>query len=404
MFKKISRKSLLIILISLGILLLGTGIYFFVRQNIFKETTPEIDKYSEILDWCNYSAENKPLEINCKALLTNIRSIDDESCFDVKIITKEKNLENFSICGNAETLLYSNEILSYKSLMPISVEVKYVKQNNPNKYSFLSASISPVDNTYIQNFINEDIADLIGTDLSKISIQNIVDFCPKPESLPSYILGQNTSNYTQFFSSNKKNLSSYEKLYSSMVESNSPNILYPCNNVFSKLKTTSTLCSNISLENTSSILTLRDFSPKAINFTNTFSYIDLLLLKKISETNYELSNNINSTSANFEKIETIIKDMSMQDEINEVTYCSLYNLIEQIPNKNKRYINEMNTVLNSIRLNNTNITSPLCQSIISKENYDSVGAYIKIYFSNTKFDDTFGIYNRCLNLTNLFDE
>jgi hypothetical protein len=124
------------LLVLLFILFAGTGVFLLTSKNNSLATL-KVEKYSETIEWCDTELKDDTLSINCNALLVDIRINENkENCFDTQILTNNNGIKEFTICGDNQNLSYTNEILEYKKLKPITIQLLYKKTDIFNEYAF----------------------------------------------------------------------------------------------------------------------------------------------------------------------------------------------------------------------------------------------------------------------------
>ena len=373
-----SKKKYIILLFVMLILAATTAaIYLFVNPNKGKSNSYQVDKYSDVTSWCDTNQDGEKLAIDCKALLLNI---DANGCFEVQVITKEKELKNLTVCEKNDTLSYTNDILDYKKLMPVNVVFTYTKEGVLEYYSFGSVSFEKIDDTYIQNIVNENIVDLVSIDPSTTTIQNSVDFCPRPETLPSYVTETNKTKYTEYY---------YNSINKEETTQNDTddNIIHTISACYSNYIATSS-CTN---EQTLS---------EAINVTLTASPLwqdrlngyDFAILKEISSFSTDISK---SQGIPEQKMKNLFDEINVANVISEPAFCALYQVYKTIgDDSNQKYIET--TVSN----NYDKISSSLCSNILDKNRINNTGIYLRLHFMNKLNNRYLNLFERCNTLIN----
>lgn len=390
-FKK--KKYFILLFVMLVLAAITAGIYIFVNPNKNNSSSYTVNKYSDVVEWCDTSLDEEKLSVNCKALLINI---DLKGCFEVQVITKNREFKDLTICESNETLSYTNEILDYKMLMPLNMALTYSKESKLKDYSFNKVSFSKVDDTYIQSIVNEDIANLVSIDKSTTTIQNSVDFCPKPETLPSYIAEDNKIAYTKFYDKNIMNIDKYKlgELYS--LDDSTIRLLFTCDS--KKAAKYVSECKPINISLTPDILNSIKSNPQVPKAGGDLSEYERYMLKKISllydSTEY-IDFNDNSSTLN-----SIITDINLWGNLNEEVYCGAYKLLKEINSQElNSYISKMeNTIYSNIRYS----SSIFCQSSMNPNIVDKDGLYLKNYYANRS--ENFIILNKCSNLENMLNK
>lgn len=386
------QKYTIIILSIFFILLLGTGIYFVFVQKKNNTSISNVDKYSDITTWCDASTFEEILEINCAGLLLDIVSVDTEnSCFEAVVITNGNELKNISICEKSGNLSYTNDVLNFKKLMPINMIFTYNKQGLSRNYTFSRVSITHLDNTYVQNTVNEDIANLVTIDPSSTTIENSVDFCPKPEILPEYITEENRSKYTQFYNTNKMDIADYENATLYKIEDSAIRTLLTCESKV--IRSDISNCVDSTIPHAGEFIQAIELLPKTPVWENVISESDQILIKEISLL-YDATDLVQFENYSPKILSTVISNMDLtQEEI----FCGTYKISEKIVN-NTQVIDYKTYVKEVLESNAQKIRSFICQSIIKdSEVIDNEGLYISIKLKNLE-EDNFQIINRCFNL------
>lgn len=390
-FKK--KKYLILLFVMLALSAVTAVIYLFANPRIDGSTSYTVDKYSDITNWCDANQEGEKLTFDCKALLVDI---DLQGCFQVQVITKERELEELKVCEDNDTLSYTNDVLGYKTLMPVDMVFTYSKEARVREYSFNNVSFTKIDNTYLQSIVNEDIADLVTIDPSTTTIQNSVDFCPKPNVLPEYITDENTRNYSSYTNINSSGTKATEvEIYDTSNEV--INSFLPCYN--------SNSCKYSNLLSTALLESSEVFSPKWGKDLSNYDYDTLAQLSYF----YIGQNKILPTYAPYiaegkepyittpkEGFAKIVKILSSTPDISEEIFCTVYKAVDYFSMENKDLVPLRNSMQGHINSNIFRSTFPLCYESMVEDIYDKNGIYI-MYIMSIK-DDSLKILNRCLNL------
>ena len=420
---KIKKVFLITFFILFLATLLSFGIYYFLQLRNTNLSTYKINKYPDTINWCNTTEEDNKLNIECKGLLLNIRTLEDSSiCFDTQVITKDKEIKALSICEGSNILTYTNEVLGYNKLMPVKISFSYSLSGILNTYSFENILISQIDTSYVDNIINQDIssitdsnskvkakspdtseATIIGDSDSRYyvgSIKNVYDFCPLPKELPTFIV--NAASYISYYNSNILQPSEYAD--SSFNDSTTYGIkmLFMCDSA-NKLGYTS-ICNLTNLNNNN----LPNEASSRISVTSSniawgteLDALDTSYLKQISliYDNLYLKNNVDtSTIKNFGSLVTAL---NIKGDLNEITFCSLYKVYEALAKIDNSFVYDRDFIKNSVFTNFEKITSATCGNIINDMDFDSDGLYLRIYYSNLNNTTDLGVYERCNNLSNV---
>lgn len=401
---KKKRTSLVLYLLCLFVLFLGAGIYYFIKTSNNPSLKYNLDKYSEITSWCDVGGDDSNLSLKCEGLLSNIRSLgDNRACFEVQVLTKDNEYKDISICEESSTLTYTNGILAYKKLLPTEIVFSYTKDKGKN-YILSSVSLFPFDDEYVQNIVNEDIANLATIDPNTTSIQNSVDFCPRPETLPSYVTETNKTAYTEYFNKNILSESDYTNIYNKEFENlflnnwTNPtiNILFGCesSNRLGYLKICDTTLGNKykNLE----LSTLPTFVSDWSNILNTES--DLINLKNLSLTFDGMLYRQPHANYSSTRIINELFQFIADDNNNQNVYCSGYKMFEKLAKYNSAAESQLQQI-RTLVADNISSASSICLDILDKNLYSKEGLYLKA--SNTKDSSELNIYKKCNNLYQL---
>jgi len=388
-FKK--KKYFILLLITLVLAAVTAGIYLFVNPIINGSTSYPVDKYSDVTDWCTTGTKANSLFVDCKALLINI---DDNSCFDVQVITKDKELKDLTVCEKNDNLSYTNDVLQYKKLMPVNMVFTYTKEGILTDYSFNDVSFSRVDDTYIQSIVNEDIAKLVTIDPNTTTIQNSVDFCPRPETLPTYISTGNLADYTSYYKKNLMGDIQYINGYNYNFDDSVIRILFGCTSA--RLRGLTTLCTS---------KTLRDieYLPNDISHLNcepkwdsVADENDRTLFKGVSLIYDSMYMNIGNNLVSLNSLDRVVDAINSSSNPSANTFCSLLPVYSALVKYDKKFNIDIEYITNSILKNLTFITSGVClQEMYSYDGIDKAGLYIK---NITAQQNELELYTRCNNL------
>ncbi|KKP25043.1 MAG: hypothetical protein UR14_C0010G0002 [candidate division TM6 bacterium GW2011_GWE2_31_21] len=401
-----SKKKKYIILL-LGILVLSAvtaGIYVFVNPRTNDSTSYTVDKYSDVTNWCDTSLKDGKLSVNCKALLINI---DVNSCFEVQVITKDKELKELTVCESGDTLTYTNEVLGYKKLMPVDMVFTYSKEGILGEYSFKNVLFDEVDEEYIQGIVNEDIANLVTIDPSTTTIENSVDFCPRPESLPSYVTDENRTTYTGYFNKNILTPQQYNNKELYNLDDSVIRVFWGC---ASRINLGySVQCNKLDFVNFKNVY-LFNSTPQMPVWASPITEEDTMKLKQISymydDTKYLMYSYLpyaspestNTNSITIQNVfENFMQELNTSGNVNDQVFCSMYSLLgetKDLNNSISTYRSKMKEILNN---NISQIHSIDCYSIVEdSDNVSNLGVYLKGFYLSK--DSNLSIYNRCSNL------
>ena len=407
MKKNCSKNILLISLCILFFILAGAGVYFLLKER--NEKTLTVDKYQETTNWCDIQTSGDQFLVSCKALLLNITMQEDQSsCFDIQIISKDDELKDFEICGPSSVLTYENDILEYKKLKPIDIQMQYRWSNNVESYTLQTIYVSPVEEEYINDIVSEDINSLINTtfdtELSELTaesgitklsvtnpdtyvIKNSVDFCPEADALRKYLT--DTTTYSDFYYSYTQAETQYANLYydDSFLEI-IPN-LFAC-------KSADSLGYSVCGNEADTLISTESLNGTNIAWGNEMKLMDNVYLKKVSMLYDSL---VQGKTNPTDDLDTIIAQINYTETVNETTVCAMYNIYDAISHE------EGKNIITTLVLNNLDkVTSSSCLSILPADIVDVYGRYIKGYLNNKNNENVLRIYNDCTNLSNLVNE
>ncbi len=393
-------KYILMLLSFLFIVSLGTGIFFLLKQKTLKIFEKRINRYSEVFDWCNHTLNDNKLDINCSGLLKDIKVTENkETCFEIQVIAQDKQLKDMTVCENEDNYVYTNDVLEFKRLMPVSIVFAYTNEGVLGEYQLNKVSFSKKDNTYIQNIINEDIANLVTIDLSTTTIQNSVDFCPQLETLPSYITEANKNAYSEYLNKNTLTEDKYidPLLYS--WDDTIIRLLYACDS--SKNMGYKGVCSDKKINNLSLMSTEINHIYATPVWNNTLNNKNKMLLKEISllyDNMYSI--NIPNSLVNLSLMKDLVDTVNTDSNLNGEILCGIYKIYSGLATQDSKYISDRNTLrdLFSSDLSNTSTCTDIIPDL--NLNKDTNGIYIERYYSNLQ-PDLLTIYSRCQNLTNI---
>ncbi|HAM96694.1 MAG: hypothetical protein UR96_C0002G0002 [candidate division WS6 bacterium GW2011_GWC1_36_11] len=386
------KKKYFILLTGILVLAATAGISLFISLKVNSSTSYTVDKYSNVTNWCDTNLKDGKLSANCKALLINI---DENSCFEVQVITKGKELKDLTVCEKNDTLTYTNDVLGYKKLMPVDVIFTYTKGRALGNYLFNNVSFDKVDDTYIQNIVNEDIENLVTIDVgSATTIKNSVDFCPKPDTLPNYITNENTKSYTTFYYGNLMDETMYR--YGSMYRFEDKTLYLLLGRDSQLISKNYIYFPNPTIETSKDINKEIKTLPIILNLSKEMDETDMVLLKEISL----LYDNIDEITLQnrSDLLFSILKTINIDSPISAEVYCSMGKLLSLINDKSETYTNYINKIKENITKNIQTIDTALCEDFTDKEKIDYRGLYIRIYINSGLVNQNFSIINKCLNL------
>jgi len=403
---KLSKK---IALPLIAVLLIGTGIggYFLFRD--FKLPKYSVDRYPELIEYCDTKESENDLKVSCKALMLGLNPNVTEGTPSVRslIITNKEELKEYTITEKEATFAFTNDVLQFKKLKPVVINIQYVKKN-PLQYTLQSITFDNISDTYIQDIVNRDINEVMGMDFEKYTatIYNSFDFCPRPEKLPDYVIKK--EDYKKYWEDNILTESEYN-LSLGFFETNAPTlrVLFTCEsmqNIGYESK-----CYNPSPDFTKAVESAIEeqpvFTPK---WDEEMREIDKVILKQISYT-YDNKNLflrdymplvkrgeytifvINNSNV----LEALINSLN-SSSLTEEVFCGTYKLFKNArtpSNKVAEYIKSMEDIISTSL---PSIESVMCLNSVSEDLVDTTGVYLKVFFSD--YNDDLLLYNRCSNL------
>ena len=391
-----SRRILIIILVLLFILFAGAGIFLLTSKNnplhILK-----VEKYAETLEWCDIESKDDTLSINCNALLIDIGINENkENCFDTQILTNNNGIKEFTICGDNQNLSYTNEILEYKKLKPITIQLLYKKTNIFNEYAFTQANIFALNQGTFQSKVNEDIENLTKLDTASTSIKNSVDFCPLPETLPSYVTETNKSSYTSFYETNKNNNSYYDNGYIYNIDDTQIIALMSCNIL--KLIDKNDSCEFLNIGLSPDIQVELAKTAKLPQFGKLSDDNDMYAMKILSLL-YSRTDDVSAESPS-SLILFVLNKLNNELDISEDLYCYTHSILSR--SKDSEIQNYAQKMKDSLEQYSEVVSSPFCTKMLNQNTFDNNGLYLRIIQSQS--NDDLKILGKCLNLYNEINE
>jgi len=311
----------------------------------------------------------------------------------VQVITKARELKDLTVCEKNDNLSYTNDILGYKKLMPVDIIFTYSGEGIFGDYSFNNVSFIKIDEPYGESVVNEDITDLVTIDSSTTSIKNSVDFCPRPENLPSYITDENKNKYTEYYNQNLMSKTDYNdsSFYDWQNEKNIK-LLYGSD---------SQITAGYSVSHSPLVIDLSDIliqallqNPMLPQFGNPIDEVDSIYLKQISAI-YDNSSMI-SSEYKTDYLFHIVDALNTNSRSEEV-FCGTYKLLKLASITKPVPINPyLDKIYDSISNNISKLQSTTCANILMHEDIDYIGKYMK--FTTSK-----NIMDRCINLNSFLE-
>lgn len=398
---KHSSKNLLLVILS--VLFIGTtsaAVYLLLK--LPKESII-LDKYSDLRDICDSEKADENFTTTCNGLLLSINNpADQQSCFELQIVTTSNELKNISLCESNEIFKYSNEILNYKKLLPVTFTLNYAITTESNSFTLETITFALLSEEYLQNEVNRDIQNLVNIDPSSTTIQNSVDFCPLPTLLPDYITEQNKQRYTEYYNDHVLAEEGYKAIYSEEFQTNFIDngtnslirILFGCES--SERRGLNNLCEqelpsryyDIGLQNVPTFVSdweTQTNTKEDLSYIKNVSLIYDGILYKQDHLYYSSPHIINEL-------------FQIQNDTpgNQNVFCyesKLYNLLKKNNPDIQSSINLVNTLLDQ----NLQKISPSCAEMLDATIYNKNGRYLKSLYT-IKNGTTFTIYEKCNNL------
>ncbi|MBU1120192.1 hypothetical protein KKA50_03295 [Patescibacteria group bacterium] len=382
------KKYLILLFVILALAAATAGIYLFINPNTNDSDSYTVDKYSDVTNWCDASVENSTLFVDCKALLINI---DENSCFEVQVITKDQELKDLTVCENGDSLSYTNDVLGYKKLMPVDMVFTYTKEGILPNYSFNNVSFDEVDEEYIQGIVNEDIEEIMNMDKSSTTILNSFDFCPTPEILPEYIVEK--EQYAKYWVENILSEDEYRNGYNYNLDDTTIRLLFACDSV-----------GNINIEDEClkkigpTVFTSSKLITVSPIWGKSFTPTDLTLLKRISLIYDNLFLNIkqNYPNNNLKQLDEVTLMINQNSQISEDTFCAIGKIYSAVAKQDKVARDNLNYIKEIITSNISQSQSVFCSVIPDSKSIDQDGRYLRYKLINV--NSSIQLLSECLNL------
>ena len=392
---KLSKK---IALPLIAVLLIGTGVggYFLFRN--FQLPKYFVDKYPELLEYCDTMEDANGLRVSCKALILDIKPNVSEGVPSLTslIITKDEELNEYTIAEEEAKFAFTNDILQFKKLKPVIINIQYTKIN-PIKYAVQDITFDDIPETYIQEIVNRDIEEIMGMDKSSTTILNSFDFCPRPEILPDYVTEKNKTEYSEFLSINMLDKDEYSNPYLYNWDDSTIRILFACDSAGNmeytnvcdknKLRGQDLLSNNIPR-----LTAIPNWNQKEMDNNDQSLLKEISLIYDSMFLKYQHSNIVN-----LKLFKDLVNNINNQGSVNEEVFCSMYSIYVSLNKISQVWIIDKKYLYDTIISNIEKSRSISCNKIISEsENINEEGLFIK----NAILNNT-NIYSSCLNL-NIF--
>lgn len=399
---KLSKK---IALPLIAVLLVGTGVggYFLFRS--FQIPKYFVDKYPELLDYCDTTQNGNNLKVSCKALMLDLKPNDGSPSLTSLVITNAEELKEYAITEKESVFSFSNDILQFKKLKPIIINLQYTK-GNLIKYSLNSVTFEDIPDTYIQEIVNRDIEEIMGMDKSSTTILNSFDFCPRPETLPDYVIKR--EEYSEYWGKNILTKAEYQNDNLYITTNREIKILFGCDSQINLGYLNECPRGNINFtDNLKKSLNVLD--PEVPQWNIKLEDTNLTNLKQISFSYDGKNIFINGSWPLMLHEEDIIKNHSevlisllnrinTTENVSEEVFCGTMKLLQRY--KEFPEIQKNLDKLTQILLQNiSKPSSILCTDVLNTDLIDSNGSYLKNIFTYDLKE--MSIFNRCINLQKL---
>jgi len=386
------KKYFTLLLVLLALAAVTSGIYLFVSPKINNSPSYSVNKYSDTVNWCNTNLNEGILTVECKALLINIGT---DNCFDVQIITKDKELKDLNVCESGDTLTYENEVLNYKILMPVDIVFTYSRANVLDSYTFMNVSFTKLDNSYVQEAVNEGITNLVSLSLESTTIENSGDFCPKPDTLPDYVTDTNRQAYTEFFNKNIMGKEKYIIKYMYNWDDSIIRLLFACDS--SENMGYTEICDKRKVQG---LEKLANDIPALTAIPNwdktTMDEKDEAILKEISliYDSMFLRKQQNDI-VNLARLGDLTNIINSNQDMNENVFCNLKSLYTILSKEKPFFARDENFIVEKVNDNYKKIHSSACFAILNPDHMDPNG--LVILHAQNNNDITEG----CINLSRI---
>lgn len=376
---KLSKK---IALPLIAVLLIGTGIggYFLFRN--FQLPKYFVDRYPELLDYCDTQQNGNNLRVSCKALMLDIKPNNGSPSLTSLIISNDEELKEYTVTEEEEVFSFTNDILQFKKLKPVIINIQYTKIN-PIKYAVQGITFEDIPETYIQEIVNRDIEEIMGMDKSSTTILNSFDFCPRPETLPDYVIKK--EEYAKYWEKNILPQSEYLKAENYNLENSEMELLFACDSA--KNLQYEDLCFSNNIKQISTFS-----SPKDLNFDETSNNTDDRLLSLMLQL-YN-TNNIKNYPVKIDATSILnILTPNLSSNPSPTIFCAVTKIFSLEET-------QKNTMTDMIESNLSLAHLMFCEDILDDAINDTTGIFIKE--SLLSVSENFSLFNKCKNLSNFF--
>jgi len=402
---KLSKK---IAIPLIAVLIIGTGVggYFLFRN--FQIPKYFVDKYPELLDYCDTTQNGNNLKVSCKALMLDLKPNDGSPSLTSLVITNAEKLKEYAITEKESVFSFTNDILQFKKLKPVIINLQYNK-GNLLKYSLNSITFEDIPETYIQEIVNRDIEEIMGMDKSSTTILNSFDFCPRPEVLPDYVTKK--EKYTEYWGKNILTKAEYQDDNLYTATNREIKILFGCDSQINLGYLNKCPRGDVNLTNDLK-KSLNTLDPEIPQWDTELDGIDLVDFKQISLSYDGINNFINdywpfmidgkditTRSNHSEVLVSLINKINSKENVKEEVFCGTVKLLQryrEFPEIQKNLDKLTQILLENI----SESSSILCTDVLDTDLIDSSGLYLKNIFTYDLKE--MNIFNRCINLQKHF--
>lgn len=160
-----SKRVLFIVVVCFILLFLGGVSFHFkdvLSNGIKYGRWFTVDRYEELLDYCDWEGEGKDLSIKCRALVqgTYVKDGTEELiCYKLKIISrKESNLVDYDICDNPKSIHFINPYFSIREgeVLPIDLTILN-KSSSFKRFIFDGINMNVISEKTIEEWLGNEI-------------------------------------------------------------------------------------------------------------------------------------------------------------------------------------------------------------------------------------------------------
>ena len=366
----------------IAVLLIGTvvGSYFFFEN--FQMPKYFVDRYPELIEYCDTEESENGLKVSCEALMLNMKpNVHNETpSLTSLIITNNKELKEYTLSEKSGVFVWTNDLLQYKRLKPIIINIQYTK-GNLFKYSLNSITFENIPDTYIQEIVNSDIEEIMGIDKSSPTILNSFDFCPRPETLPDYVIKKD--EYATYWGENILSEAEYLNRDNYGSDDIKIKLFFACDSAqnlrYNNLCTPDVVKEKINLK-----------LPQKLNvekIPDSTDYMLLELMSQIYNSNNIIKLNIPTDPAGIINI--------LSPYLNVPVTSDVFCMITKVFDLGEEGKISFNNILDS-NFSKTNLI--FCEEVSNDAVNDKTGLFIKGIMSRTSTN--LSLFSKCKNLSN----